>query len=439
MFASLDCYLYANSNMIYMKYIVFPALLFLLLSCSQTNTDLQVYEWRGPDRSGIYAEDGLLKEWPEDGPQEILAIENIGHGYGSPVFVGERFYISGAIDSTATLFCFNLQGNEIWQSQFGPEWMKSFPGSRSAPTIAGDRIYISSGMGKLCCFDTEDGSMIWSKDLETDFDGIFPMHGHSEAIVVDRDRVFWTPGGPIHNVVALNRHNGELIWSNQGFSERSAYNPAKLIGRTDRKVFVTFSAYHLMGIDAETGDLLWSHEQDNYPPDKRRLGYGDTHSNAIVIDSMAIYYAAGDGNGGVRLNISDDGTSVDEVWRNPGFDSYMGGIVKIDNWLYGCGTMRPELRSIDAESGELIDSLNLGPGAVIAADNMLYYYSQRGMLNLIAYDKGNIELVSSFRVKKGDREHFSHPVIYRDVLYQRHGTMLLGYDISAEGARLINK
>ena len=29
----------------------------------------EAFQWRGPDRDGIYPETGLLKIWPEDGPE----------------------------------------------------------------------------------------------------------------------------------------------------------------------------------------------------------------------------------------------------------------------------------------------------------------------------------------------------------------------------------
>ncbi len=410
-----------------MKNLTFIAL--LAIFCSSCTQENKIYEWRGPDRSGIYQETGLMKEWPEDGPEEIWIIKDIGNGYGSPLFVEDKFYITGALDSMALLFCFDLDGKELWRTDFGLEWIVNYPGSRSAPTVVGDLLYVSSGMGNLYCFDATNGEKVWSKDFEDDFQGIFPLFGHSEAVLTDGDKLFWTPGGKEHNAVALDRYTGELLWSNPGFGERSAYNPPKLIELPARKILVTFSAYHLMGFDTETGELLWSHEQDNWPLPQRKPGYGDTHSNTVIYDDGAIYYAAGDGNGGVKLNLSEDGSELSDGWRNKGFDSYMGGIVKIDNYLYGSGTMKKELRAINAETGVLTDSLNIGSGALIAADNMLYYYTQRGTLNLVSYDAGDMELISSFRVKKGTKEHFAHPVIYRGILHQRHGKVLMAYDI----------
>jgi len=289
---------------------------------------------------------------------------------------------------------------------------------------------VGTGMGDLYCVNADDGSLAWSRDFKGDFQGVYPLHGHSEAAVVWKDRVFWTPGGKRDNVVALDRFTGELIWSNPAFGEYSAYNPGQLINLRERSIFVTFSAYHILGLDAESGELLWSQEQTSYPPEKRSPGYGDTHANSVIYSEGSIYYVAGDGNCGVRLDLSEDGSEITEVWRNHGFDSFMGGVVKLGGYLYTCGTTTQYLKSIDGSTGIMKDSLKTGQGAVIAADGMLYYYNQRGEMKLIRYNEGDLEEVSSFRIKKGTMNHFSHPVIHNDVLYQRHGESLMAYDIT---------
>ncbi|NQU51041.1 MAG: PQQ-like beta-propeller repeat protein, partial [Bacteroidetes bacterium] len=337
------------------------------------------------------------------------------------------------IDSTATLFCISFDGQIKWKAPFGKEWIVSWPGSRSAPTIIDDLIYVGSGMGNLFCMKRENGEIVWSKNFTEDFQGTYPRFGHSEAPLIDGDKVFWTPGGKEHNIVALNRFAGELIWTNKGHSERSGYNPGTLIELPSRKIFITFSAYKMMGLDAETGELLWTHAQRNTTQEERKPGIGDTHGNCIVFANGYIYYAAGDGNGGIKLQLSEDGTEINEVWQNKGFDSYMGAIVKIDNHLYGSGTGKKELRSIDAETGILSDSLKLGWGAIIAADNMLYYYNQTGDLSLVNYEDGKMKQVSEFKITRGTKEHFSHPTIKNGIMYQRHGNTLMAFDIRNEG------
>lgn len=409
-----------------MKFFLVSAITLFLLLMKETP---QICEWRGKGRTGVYPDKNLLKEWPADGPTQILKVENIGNGFVSPVFTHDRFYISGEIDSMTVLFCFDLMGEKLWQTVISREWTKSCPGSRSSPTIAGDLLYIGNGFGNLYCIKCADGKVVWSKDLMKDFGAKLPLHGHSAAPLIDGDKVFWMPGGKEFNMVALNRLNGKLIWSNSGFGEVEAYNSPKLIELNSRKIVVTFSAYHLMGFDASNGKLLWSQEQDAIPPDKRVPGQGDTHANTVLFDDGAIYYAEGDGNCGVKLNLSPDGNSITQVWRNNGFDSYMGGIVKLGNYLYGSGTARPFLYSVNATTGIMTDSLRLGAGAVIAAENMLYYYTQKGDLNLVNIDEGKMTKISSFRIKEGTLQHFAHPVINNGILYQRHGNVLLSFDI----------
>lgn len=410
-----------------MKNIFVYLSLVLLFSCS--SEDAIIYQWRGEGRKGVFPENNLLTEWPANGPGELWSINGIGSGHGSPTFTDDRFYITGEKDSMAVLQCYNFDGAKQWESVLGPEWMKSYPGSRSAPTIAGKLLYTVTGTGDIFCVNTHSGKIIWYKDFDNDSIGVPTMHGFTEAPVVDGNKVFWVPGGKKMNVLALNRFTGETLWSSEGLGERSGYNQGNLIVLPERSIFVTFSAYHLMGFDTENGDLLWYHEQDNLTPEERILGMGDTHSNCIIYENGSLYYQAGDGNGGVRLDVSPDGTNITEIWRNRWFDGFMGGIIKKGEYIYGSSASKPELRVVNAASGEEVDSLRIGQGAIMSANNLLYYYSQAGIMYLISPGNGHPEVISSFRITRGQLQHFSHPVINSGILFQRHGDVLMAFNI----------
>jgi outer membrane protein assembly factor BamB len=404
-------------------------LVLMLVSCFQWGTAQQISEWRGPDRTGIYNETNLLKSWPVEGPNEILTIESVGDGFVSPVLNEDRIYITGAFDSILNIQCYDLAGKKIWQTPLGKEWMKNYPGSRSPITVADKHIYVGSGYGNLYCIDKVSGKLIWSKDLERDFNGVLPLHAHSEAPLVEGDKVFWVPGGIKYNVVAINRFTGVLLWSSKGLGEPSGYNSPKLIKLPERSVMVTASSYHLMGFDTKDGTMLWSHAMDNTPLLKRAPGIGDTHCNTVLYENGAIYYAFGDGNCGVKLELSADGAKIKELWRNKSLDTYMGGVLKSGNYLYGGSTSKPVLLSVNATTGETTDSLRIGTGAIIAADGMLYYYTEKGDMILLKYSNGDITEVSRFRIIKGNGQHFSHPVVYKGVLYLRHGRVLQASNI----------
>jgi outer membrane protein assembly factor BamB len=407
----------------------FIILLFLFVqlginSKAQTNA-----QWRGTDRNGIYNETNLLKSWPAEGPKLLWANEEVGNGFGSEAITADRIYITGEKDSTGYLSALDLNGKLQWKSDYGKEWVKTFPGSRSTPTVVGDLIYVCSGIGNISCFDTKTGAKKWMVERQKDLHGKTTLHGHSESPLVDGDKVFVTPGGRDTNVVALNRFTGKIIWVSKGAGERPGYNAPMLIKLPQRNIVVTLTAYHLLGLDEKTGEVLWSHEQVNTPLAKRGPGEGDTHGNSIWYENGFIYYIAGDGNGAVKLSLSADGKLIKQIWRNPTIDNFMGGFIKLGDKIYTCTSGRKDLKCVDANTGKVLDSLKVGVGTLICADKMLYYYNQKGEVNLINPNAAKMQLVSTFKITKGALEYFSHPAISKGVFYIRHGKALMAYNI----------
>lgn len=404
-------------------------LLFLFSQFALNGKAQTIVQWRGTDRNGVYNEMNLLKSWPAKGPQLLWENEKIGNGFGSPAITSDRIYITGEKDSVGFLNALDLKGNVLWISEYGKEWVRTFPGSRSTPTIAGDLIYVCSGLGDLICLDAKTGSKKWFVDKKKDLHGQSTLHGHAESPLIDGDKVFLTVGGVDTNVVALNRFTGKVIWICKGNGERPGYNSPILIKLSKRNIVVVFTAYTMMGIDSKSGELLWSHNQDNTPLGKRNPGEGDTHGNSAWFDNGFIYYVAGDGNCAVKLQLSDDGKQIKQVWRNKTIDNFMGGFIKLGDKIYSCTNGRKDLKCIDANTGQILDSLKIGVGSIIYADKMLYYYNQKGDVNLIKPAPEKMELVSAFKITKGTLQHFSQPVINDGVFYIRHGKVLMAYKI----------
>ncbi|MFH0999980.1 MAG: PQQ-binding-like beta-propeller repeat protein, partial [Bacteroidota bacterium] len=207
-----------------MKTIKFISILIFSLISSSVCSQSKYQEWRGENRSGIYQETNLLKSWPENGPDLIWEFDQLGYGYGTPLVTNNRIYALGEIDSIGHLFALDLSGKLIWKKEYGIEWTKSFRGSRSTPTLVEDLLYVCSGFGDISCFNAKTGDLKWTKSLEKDFDGRNALHGHSESLLVDKEKLFLFAGGIENNIVALNRFNGEIIWKNKGIGETSAYN-----------------------------------------------------------------------------------------------------------------------------------------------------------------------------------------------------------------------
>src|SRR5215207_7958949 len=52
--------------------------------------------WRGPNNDGISKEQGLLTEWPKDGPPLVWKASGLGGGFSSVAVVDGRIYTMGS-------------------------------------------------------------------------------------------------------------------------------------------------------------------------------------------------------------------------------------------------------------------------------------------------------------------------------------------------------
>src|SRR4029077_16145348 len=69
------------------------SLLALLLPLSLLAADWP--QFRGPDRTDVSKETGLLKAWPKDGPKLLWTFENAGIGFSRPAGGGDRAFNRG--------------------------------------------------------------------------------------------------------------------------------------------------------------------------------------------------------------------------------------------------------------------------------------------------------------------------------------------------------
>ncbi|MBM3290961.1 MAG: hypothetical protein FJY92_12495, partial [Candidatus Hydrogenedentes bacterium] len=305
-------------------------------------------QFRGPARDGIYADTGLLKTWPGDGPRMAWKAEGIGEGYASASDVAGTVYLTGMLeDEQGYVFALDPKtGKEKWRVAYGRETQdKQAPGARSTPTIDGDRLYVFSGLGLLTCLSTKDGKQVWQVDVRNTFNGQSVTWSFAESPLVDGDLVFATPGGPDAAVVALNKMTGETVWQSKGFSEASAYCSPSIFTFGGNKVLVTMTAKSAIGVDAKTGKALWSHlHETEY----------DIHAVTPAVSGNIMYYTGGYGSGGGALEVSADGSSVKPLWSDKHLDCQHHGVVLLDGYVYGTGHKNNKLVCLELKTGKLM-------------------------------------------------------------------------------------
>jgi len=222
--------------------------------------------------------------------------------------------------------------------------------------------------------------------------------------------------------MALNRMTGATIWSSAALGELSAYCTPLLIKLAARELLVTHTADHVVGVDAANGKLLWSFKHPNQY---------SVHPNTPLYSEGKIFVFSGYGQGAEMLKLSADGSSVTKDWDAKSFDSRIGGAVLLNGFIYGSGDNDRSWQCLDWKTGERkYSSTEMGKGVVIAANNMLIGYSEKGELFLADANPSGLKVISKTKVAMGTEQHWAHPVIDKGILYVRHGNTLIAYKIS---------
>ena len=89
------------------------ATLFALAPFATASTGLDWPQWRGPDRTGVAEETGLLKTWPASGPKRLWMFENAGHGYSAPAIVAGKYFTIGTRDGSEILLILDANSSAI--------------------------------------------------------------------------------------------------------------------------------------------------------------------------------------------------------------------------------------------------------------------------------------------------------------------------------------
>jgi len=403
-------------------------------------------QWRGKRRDGVCDETGLLQQWPAEGPKLLWRSAGLGRGYSAPIVTGGRIYITGDVGDELHIFALDLQGKLVWQAKNGRAWKGPTPGARAGCAFSAGRLYHLNAHGRVACLEAATGAEGWAVEALERFGGKNITWGLSENLLVDGDRVIVTAGGAKALMAALDKNSGATVWSTEALRLGRSDSPAQqrlaapadetdsasyaspiLFALGGRRHIVSCSLRHAFGVDADTGQLLWTR-----PLPTRYLVIAATP----VLVGDAVFCTAPDTEDGAlyRLRAQDRAVSVEKLWAAP-MDTCQGGLVYVDGALYGAWYRREkQWGRVDARTGEaccLAKDLALGP--VLYADGRLYCLSQQGEMALVKPTPEAFKYAGRFRlVSQRIADAWTHPVILDGRLYLRYHDMLFCYDVRAD-------
>ena len=398
------------------------SLMVCFLTTSGLGQSAEWPRWRGSNHDGKSADTGLLKEWPEGGPALLWKVSGLGKGFSTVAVSDGYIYITGDVDRKLMLFAFDMNGTPKWDVPVDLAWTKNHPGSRSTPTVDGDRLYVLSGHGVLVCFDSKSGERNWSKDLKR-YGGRPGNWGYAESVLIYEDLAVAKPGGR-SCVVALDKTTGKTVWQSKGFTAGPEYSSCVPFTYQGRPMIVTGTRGGIACFSLKTGQVLWSNDFSA----KNTANCPDP-----IFSDGYVFWANGYRKGGIclKLNASGGTVSANEAWTTENMDCHHGGYIIHEGYIYG--NHSGGWACLDLKTGERKwYEKAVGKGSLCFADEMLYLFSERGGKAALATCSPEGLTIKGNVTVEGSGTSWAHPVVVGGRLYLRYADNLYCFDVKVK-------
>jgi len=381
-------------------------------------------QWRGPNRDGISAERGLLKDWPSGGPPLAWKASGAGEGYSSFATSNGRLYTLGARGGTEYVIAYDAaSGKRLWESAHGRRFSNDRgDGPRATPTIEGDRLYAYGASGDLSVMDTATGKVIWAVNVLKQFGGRNITWGLSESPLVLSDRILINAGAPGASVVALKKTDGSVIWKSQG--DEAGYSSAVLHEAGGMREAIFFTAERALGVDVNNGQLFWSYN---------RVANRTANIATPIVKNNRVFLSSGYGTGGVLLELTPAGGRINarEVYFTREMKNHHATSVLVGDYLYGFDDMI--LKAMQFDTGKIAwQNRSVGKGSLVVADDRLYLYSENGVVGLAEATPEGYREHGRFELRTGNLPTWSHPIVSGGKLFLRDQDTIYAYDVHAK-------
>jgi outer membrane protein assembly factor BamB/precorrin-6B methylase 2 len=386
-------------------------------------------QWRGPERTNLSTETGLLKEWPEGGPPLLWKTEGLGQSVPSVAVAGGKVYVLGYREEKEFLTALSeSDGKPIWSVSVGPA-VNEMPAmrwlSQRTPTVDGERVYAFTARGELICLATANGQERWRKNYVAEFGGQPGTWGYCDFPLVDGERLICTPGGQGATLAALDKRSGLTVWKCVvPDAPRATYGAVITAEISGVRQYVHQLENGIVGVAAADGKLLW-----HFSPFGNRSG--NVHTALVRGDE--VFASGGWGIGIALLKLTRDGAAfkVSEVYRSKSqLDSWLGSSVRLGGFVHAANGV-----CIEWKTGRMVAQpvpvTRTSRGTMTCADGRLYHRTGNNVVTLTEVTAEGVYVKrGQIKIPVHSREPtWTFPVVAGGHLYLRDQDILLCYDV----------
>lgn len=250
------------------------------------------------------------------------------------------------------LVCIDLRtGTRLWQKDIPaslPEDLYDKSGVSShgyashTPVSDGSNVYCFFGKGGVYAFDL-NGNELWNSQAGQESDP--PKWGSSSSPIVHEDTVIVTAAAESQSIIGFDKKTGVRLWQQYATGLDGMWGTPTLVQiNEDRTDLVMLVAKELWGLDPGTGRLRWF-------ADATSSGQAYT---SVISQGNRVFGFSGAGAGSVALDIGVSETNV--AWNSQASATY-GTPVRHQSKLYVIS--RGILTVLDANTGKRLEQIRL--------------------------------------------------------------------------------
>ena len=318
-------------------------------------------QWGGPNRNFMSDARGLASKWPASGPKKLWS-RALGEGHSSIAADAGRLYtmyrplgmlavvrrsqeeVVAALDAAT--------GATIWEHRYpsstsGIDFSQG-AGPHATPLITADRVFAAGSRKELFALDRANGQMVWSHDLIKEFGAPGPDRGYSCSPLLYNGTIVVSVGGPGQTLAAFNEKTGALVWKAGDF-KTSPSSPI-VIDLDGQKQLLYFGGDEIVGVDPSNGRTLWTY------PHKTNWGLNISTPIWSAADHLLFVSSAyGTGSRAIELHQAGGRTTPTEKWFSGRMRIHIGTAIRVGNYVYGSsGDFGPAfITAIDVGSGKI--------------------------------------------------------------------------------------
>ncbi len=376
-------------------------------------------QWRGPNRDGSAPSFTPPARWPAS-LTERWKVE-VGTGYASPIVIGDRVFVFARQGTDEIVMALDAAtGKQMWASRYGAPYepvraaATHGNGPKSSPAYGDGKLFTLGISGILSGWDAATGKRLWQHPAPE----VGPMFTTSQSPVYDRGLLIAHVGGNDKGALtAFDPDTGKPMW--QWTGDGPAYGSPIVTEIGGSRQVITFTWRNLVGVSAETGQLLWQ---------RPFRGRSDVNAITPIVSGDTIYVSAGDaGVQALRIVRQGNNWTTEEVWRTNETYFNLANMVLVNDTLFGLAAdNRNRYVIVDAGTGGVLWG---GEGRAAdhasvqkAGDLLLVLEGDGDLLVADATNRSSFAPIQQYKVGEGNT--WGAPAISGNRLFVRNDASL---------------